>query len=355
MWLVQRCAMLVLALCIHSTLIISSASAQLEGHDYHGKQILCYMRGRDGSCGVGDGYDDVFIGTVVSVVEIANSEKRLRLIPEEVFAGAVADSLTVTTEQAGCFGDFQAGDEWLFYLQRDTKTKSLLLKYNSPTRAIADAQAQIETLRRLAHINDSGIIMGQVTEPIWKDNKWETSIPLADHKIIAKQQVNGREYAAFTDNDGHYEFEPLPPGEYQVSANTTEGLWTEDGSTDVSTRSCSLMSFSLEPDGSISGRVLAADGKPAKYVQVAVVPVSAGNLQFTSAFSDELGRFEVKALHPGRYLVGIGIQPGADSKNKQSRIYYPGVRDRNLAVIVDLGRAEKRANLDLQLPTSTER
>jgi hypothetical protein len=100
---------------------------------------------------------------------------------------------------------------------------------------------------------------------------------------------------------------------------------------------------------------MSADGKPAKSVQVAVVPVSAGNLQFTSAFSDELGRFEVKALHPGRYLVGIGIQPGADNKSKQSRIYYPGVRDRNLAVIVDLGRAEKRANLDLQLPTSTER
>jgi hypothetical protein len=347
--------MLVLALCIFSTLIVSSASAQFVGQDYHGKQIFCYMRGREGSCGVGDGYEDVFIGTVVSVAEIANNEKQLRLMPEEVFAGAVAGSLTVTTDQAGCFGGFQAGDKWLFYLQRDTKTKSLLLKYNSPTRLIADAQAQIDTLRRLAHINDSGIIMGQVTEPIWKDNKWETSIPLTDHKVIAKQQVNGREYAAFSDNDGHYEFEPLPQGEYQVSANTAEGLWAEEGSTDVSPRSCSLMSFSLEPDGSISGRVMAANGKPAKYVQVAVVPVSVGNLQFTSAFSDELGRFEVKALHPGRYLVGVGIQPGAGNKNGQSGVYYPGVRDRNLAVIVDLGRAEKRANLDLQLPTSTER
>jgi hypothetical protein len=355
MWLLQRCALMVFALCIPSTLVISSASAQFEGHDYHGKQIFCYIRGRDGSCGIGDGYEDVFIGTVVSVTEIANNEKRLRLMPEEVFAGRVAGSLTVTTEQGGCFGDFQVGDKWLFYLQQDTKTKALLLKYNSPTRPIADAQAQIETLRRLGRINDSGIIMGQVTEPIWNDNKWETSIPLTDHKIIAKQQVNGREYTAFTDNDGHYEFEPLPPGEYQVSGNTVEGLWTEEGSTKVSPRSCSLMSFSLEPDGSISGRVMAADGEPAKYVQVAIVPVSAGNLQFTSALSDELGRFEVKALHPGRYFVGIDIQPRTDNKNGRSGIYYPGVRDRNLAVIIDLGRAEKRANLNFQMPTSTER
>ena len=91
MWLLQRCAvLLVFALCIPSTLIISSASAQFEGHEYHGKQIFCYIRGREGSCGVGDGYETVFSGTIVSVAEIANSEKRLRLMPEEVFAGTVA-------------------------------------------------------------------------------------------------------------------------------------------------------------------------------------------------------------------------------------------------------------------------
>lgn len=355
MWLLQRWALLVLALCIPSTLIISSASAQFEGHDYHGKQIFCYIRGREGSCGIGDGYEAVFIGTVVSVTETANKERRLQLMPEEVFSGRVTGSLTVTTDQGECFGDFQAGDKWLFYLQRDTKTKSLLLKYSSPTRPIADAQAQIDMLRRLAQINDSGIIQGQVTEPIWNDNKWETSIPVSDHKIIAKRQVNGREYTAFTDTDGHYEFEPLPLGQYQVGANTAEGLWAEEGSTTINPRSCSLMSFSLEPDGSISGRVIAADGEPAKFVQVAIVPVSTGNLQFTSAFSDELGRFEVKALHPGRYFVGVGIQPRAGNMDGQSGIYYPGVRDRNLAVIIDLGRGEKRANLNFQLPASTER
>jgi hypothetical protein len=355
MWLLQRCALLVPALCILPTLISSSASAQFEGHDYHGKPIFCYIRGREGSCGIGNGYEAVFIGTVLSVTETANTEKRLQVMPEEVFSGRFAGSLTVTTDQGECFGDFEAGDKWLFYLQRDAKTKSLVLKYASPTRPIGGAPAQIDILRRLAQINDSGIIMGQVREPIWNDNKWETSIPVPDHKIIAKRQVNGHEHTAFTDDDGRYEFEPLPPGEYQVSPNTAEGLWAEEGGTTISPRSCSLMSFSLEPDGSISGRVIAADGEPAKSVQVAIVPVSTGNLQFTSAFSDELGRFEVKALHPGRYFVGVGIQPRAGNMDGWSGIYYPGVRDRNLAVIIDLGGAEKRANLNFQLPPSTER
>jgi hypothetical protein len=78
--------------------------------------------------------------------------------------------------------------------------------------------------------------------------------------------------------------------------------------------------------------------------------ISAESLQFTSAFADELGRFEVKALHPGRYLVGVGIQGQPNSAEWRSRVYYPGVRDLNLAVIIDLGRAEKRTGVDFQLP-----
>ena len=100
-------------------------------------------------------------------------------------------------------------------------------------------------------------------------------------------------------------------------------------------------------------RRTAADGKPAKYLQVAIIPTSAGNLQFTSALTDEVGRFEVKTLHPGRYLIGVGIQAQPGSSEWRSRVYYPGVRDRNIAVTIDLGRAEKRTNVDFQLPSST--
>jgi hypothetical protein len=115
------------------------------------------------------------------------------------------------------------------------------------------------------------------------------------------------------------------------------------------------VSFALEPDGMISGQVTTADGELAKNVQVAIVPVSEGNLGFTSDITNELGRFEVKALHPGRYLVGVGFQAPPESREWQSRVYYPGVRDLNLAVIIELGRAEKRAEVNFQLPDSTER
>jgi hypothetical protein len=141
MLLLQRFLLIGFALCIPPILIISSASAQFEGHDYHGKQIWCYRRGL-GPCDVS--YQSVFIGTVVSVTEAAGKEKQLQIMPEEIFSGRADGLLTVTTNQGECFGDFKAGDKWLFYLQRDTKTNALLLDYASPTRPIADAQADSE-------------------------------------------------------------------------------------------------------------------------------------------------------------------------------------------------------------------
>jgi hypothetical protein len=83
---------------------------------------------------------------------------------------------------------------------------------------------------------------------------------------------------------------------------------------------------------------------------VAIVPESVGNLVFTSAFADEHGNFEVTGLHPGRYLIGVGIQAQPGSPERKSSIYYPGVRTRDQAVIVDLGQEEKRTNIDFQLP-----
>ena len=158
---------LIFALWVTSPLIVSSASAQqIDVRDYRGKQIACVTSGLQSfarSCGTSDSYETVFVGSVVSVTEIADRERRLQLMPEEVFSGNADRLLTVTTNQGVCFGDFQVGDKWLFYLKRDTKTKALLLSYGSPSRLIADAKAEIALLRRLAQMDHSGIITGRVT------------------------------------------------------------------------------------------------------------------------------------------------------------------------------------------------
>ena len=52
-------------------------------------------------------------------------------------------------------------------------------------------------------------------------------------------------------------------------------------------------------------------------------------------------------------LIGIGIQAQPGSADWKSRIYYPGVRARDLAVPVDIGSAQESRHLNLQLPDET--
>ncbi|HEV3042194.1 MAG TPA: carboxypeptidase-like regulatory domain-containing protein [Candidatus Angelobacter sp.] len=174
---------------------------------------------------------------------------------------------------------------------------------------------------------------------------------IPNHKIVAKQESNGTEHWAFTDSSGNFEFEPHPAGTYDVTANTTQGLWADDGSTTVGSRSCNLIPFELSPDGQISGHVTTANGKPFKeHPWVEVVSEERGESR--SAYVDEEGYFQFNGLRPGRYLVGIGIQADPGTPEWRSRIYYPGVRTRASAVIIELGHAEKRTDVDLRLPKS---
>lgn len=338
--------------------VIPPAFAQIiELRNYRGKQIQCIRSGITGfgrPCGIDGNYAYVFIGSVVSTIKVSDTETRLMVAPEEVFLGADATALMITTSQGGCLPDIVPGARWLFYLQRDRKTNALLLAYGSPSKPIAEAEKEITLLRRLAHLSDAGLIAGNVRRQVWNDaDKFETFVSVPNQKLVAKRISDGTEYDAFTDSNGHYEFESLPPGSYRVSANTTQGLWVEDGGAQVHSGSCSDIGFKLLPDGRISGHIRAADGKPAANMQVFVVPLSSSDLEFTSATADAYGYFEVKGLHPGRYLVGTGIYDLPGVRDGNLHIYYPGVQSRDLAVVIELGQAEKHTNVDFQLLNST--
>ena len=69
-----------------------------------------------------------------------------------------------------------------------------------------------------------------------------------------------------------------------------------------------------------------------------------------SAYVDANGDFEVIGVKPGRYMVGVGIQAGTGGRDVPSPIYYPGVRTKEQAAIIDLRPAEKRTQVDFELP-----
>lgn len=319
--------------------------------EYHGRQVACVhsgLRGYGKICGT-DGYARVFTGTVKSAVETGDTDKLLQLVPDEVFLGD-PNEVTATTNQACLRTEIQAGEEWLFYLYRDNNTGALILGYDSPSKPIRQAQQDISMLRHLSKLTDSAILTGNLTR-IVSNNPWK-SAPAPNHKVVAKRVSDGVEYAALTDSSGHYEVE-LPPSTYNLSANTQRGLWAPEGEGAFWKHGCVDVDFLLHTDGRISGGVTTADGKPARYAQVAIIPLS-GDAQSFTVTADGEGHFEVGGRQPGQYLVGAGIRAQPSSPPSQPSVYYPGVPTRDRAGTIELGEGEWRTDIDIRLPSSAQ-
>ncbi len=351
--------------CLAVAAIVSSLSAAIvEIREYHGKQVQCIhsgLRGVAKQCGT-KAYARVFTGFVNSSVEVGDTDKLLHLTPDEVFVGDSSDA-TVITNQACLNTDIQAGDKWLFYLYRDPKDDKLILSYDSPSKPITKAEDDISMLRKLGRLTDTGIIIGTIERLSETQNVMST--PLANHKVVAKNAKNGQEYSAYTSEDGHFTFE-LPVGKYDVVPAAEYGLVEVEegfapmlkGSIPVVKQECWQHDFAVKPaasvvppnTGTISGHLGSPDGKPFTvhpWVQI----VSLDSELFTSAYVDAKGYFEARDVEPGRYVVGLGIQPGAGYfSDVPTPVYYPGVGTKEQAIIIELRPHEKRTNIDFQLP-----
>jgi hypothetical protein len=131
------------------------------------------------------------------------------------------------------------------------------------------------------------------------------------------------------------------------------GLHAHIGNANIGRRDCTDVDFSLLVDGKLAGRVTIKDGKPARFVKVAIIAVSPVHPQFT-VDTDEDGRFDVGGRQPGQYIIGIGLLAPFDSVEWKSRVYYPGVPTRQQARVIELGDGEWRTDIDFKLlPSST--
>ena len=300
-------------------------------------------------CGVPDWYAYAFVGSISAITPIENGESEIQVTPEEIFHGTPGPSLTVRTSQGACLPKIVAGDHWLFFLRKENG-KPIVLDYygNDESRPVAEAQEKIEMLRRLQGLGDLGILRGHVQRGTQSLIEGE-AVPKA--QVVARRTPDNTQFVATTDADGRYEFPPVPPGKYKLIVDLTDSLHAADAELDVSRGACWDLTFSLpkKTDGTISGHIGSADGKPFvvhPWVQI----VSLDDEEFMSAYVDSNGDFEAKGVKPGRYMVGVGIQAGTGGRNVPSPIYYPGVRTKEQAAIIDLRQAEKRTQVDFQLP-----
>lgn len=178
----------------------------------------------------GQEYTRVLTGIIQSAEDISDTEKRLEILPGEVFVGD-RSSLSATVKSA-CLPDNvpdpKAGDEWLFfvspkpYVDEITHyivTRGLQIPWESSSKPVSQAGEDIATLRRMDELTDHGILTGHVVRV---GETLDNPTLLPNHKVIARNLETGSEYIALTDAKGRFEFE-LPLGHYEVSASTEPG------------------------------------------------------------------------------------------------------------------------------------
>jgi hypothetical protein len=304
--------------------------------------------------------DAVFDGTVTRIEKIEREEVsgdrvftfhdlRVTLEVHQAWKGLSTRTVQVTTSAGGssCGYQFEEGVRYLVFAYQWPGGGGLLSASScSLTQRYDAARASVDFLESLAKPAAGGRVFGSVTtgaRQFVHDRPYERQQTETDVTLVA-----GGERRTIRSSGGRYEFTGLEPGNYRVEITVPEGYTTWSTSRDPeirNIRACAEENFSFAPNGRIAGRVVDADGRGLKDVQVEIASADAEphptyGLATVSARSDETGYFQVEQLPPGRYVAGVNLRDLPSKYNPYARSVYPGGSATEPEVIaVDLGQA----------------
>jgi Carboxypeptidase regulatory-like domain len=348
----KRTSAALTGLCVALLSALPIACQIIEFRDAGGKAVTCMHSGLFSDlndCGIPDWYKYVFIGSIAAIAPAKDNEEQLQIVPEEVFGGEPANPLTVITSQYLCWPKMKVGDRWLFYLRQETGKPIVLDYYGNDSKPVENAEKEISTLRNLEGIGDYGILRGRV-----RQGDFSNSTPQPGATVIANNEQRNLKFTASTDDDGRFEFPPLPSGKYTLKTTTMSGDPPDDSSVEVKAGGCWDLSLTRPPRAHLSGQIRRANGKPVPNVDV--VLSDSKNTWYVTTQTDVNGRFEFDDKTPGQYIIGINYPPranwfngsggGEGIKIPPASIFYSDAFDRANAQVIELKKDQKIDNLD---------
>jgi hypothetical protein len=232
---------------------------------------------------------------------------------------------------------------------------SLSLSLTLWTGLSGSAAAQI-TPSRSAKSDASFTLSGSVVNSVTGES--------VGHALV--RVAGSSQRTVFTDGEGHFQFEGLPPGRVMVTAqkpgyfSQQEFRGSANKLVNVGPTTDSVV-VKLTPQSTISGRVTDATGQPIERVPVhlTVKAVRDGRKHWEARGqqqTDEDGRYRFANLMPGTYYLAAGpsrdetrILPGAEKpKTGYPSMYYPGVPDLASAAPLQLA-AGQHAQADFSM------
>jgi hypothetical protein len=279
---------------------------------------------------------------------------------DEAFRGVKTAEIEVRTGMGGgdCGYNFKLGERYLVYASFDAANGFYGTSICTRTRPVSDAGEDLDYIRGLKDREPGATLSGEIRR--YRRNLETEGTqqlgPLANIEISVKGE--SRSFTTRTDEQGRYQLTRLEPGEYVVRAELPSELSTYDSErkTKLNDRACSVVSFQVMDNGRISGRVLDADGKPAAKMMLNLIPASqADSTRPNSLYAeaDVEGRYELKFVPPGNYLLGIRLNAlnGPESvETAYPRFYYPGVVTSTEAAVVTIGEGTVLKDVNLRLP-----
>ncbi len=178
---------------------------------------------------------------------------------------------------------------------------------------------------------------------------------------------------AVTDQDGNYRFSKIAAGAYTVIPHAPayvlplQGKYGEKGKavTLKDGETVESFDFKLVRGGVITGRVSDSANKPVMEQQVRLELVGEANSPRTDPWrggnwdkfrTNDQGVYRIYGLPPGRYLVSFGADKndrdmdfGGAKGGYFERTFYPGVKDKNEAKVVELGEGAEASGVDIKL------
>lgn len=313
-----------------------------------------FLPEQDHACVASPNTDAVFSGRVMSVSEKGRRSFRFAVL--EAFSGVKQSTVEVETGQGGgdCGYGFEIGKSYLIYAAR-SKDGKLFTHICTRTRPLEKAASDLDHLRRVLRDKPQVTLFGKVehvqrssvnSHPTWKAVKGVQ---------VTAELPGGRKLSTLTNGQGQFEFHERLSGPVTIRAAVPKGLPpTTIGKVTVPAGRCAGVILEASILGRIHGRVVEADGTPAKYVRLSLIPIH-GKPDIASAeeFSVENeGLVDMRRIPPGSYLLAVNPLGPTFYGTPHPPHFYPGasIMQGPGAVPIKVGPAETVKLSTFRLP-----